>query len=100
VVAQSNGSKGGAGAGRGAGAEGRGAGAAAGECAEKCAKDHGISREEMDEHCRESYARATGAMKHGWFDAEVVPVTVASKKESTVRPFQEIRHSVESEDIV
>jgi acetyl-CoA acetyltransferase len=85
---------------RGTGAEGRGPGPAAGECAEKCAKDHGITREEMDEHCRESYARATGAMKHGWFDAEVVPVTVASKKESTVRPFQEIRHSVESEDMM
>ncbi|KAJ1480997.1 acetyl-CoA acetyltransferase, partial [Baffinella frigidus] len=55
-----------------------------GECAEKCGMDHGISREEMDDHVRESYSRVNRAIKNGWFDNEIVPVKIEGRKgEST-----------------
>ncbi|KAK4569371.1 hypothetical protein LTR86_003134 [Recurvomyces mirabilis] len=55
-----------------------------GNCAEKTAKDHNISREEQDEFAILSYKRAQEAWKQGLFKDEVVPVTVKSKKGETV----------------
>eukprot|EP00960_Hanusia_phi_P032901 750128-Hanusia_phi.AAC.6 len=46
-----------------------------GICAEKCAKDFSISREEMDEHVVESYKRAINAIEHRHFAEEIVPVS-------------------------
>lgn len=50
-----------------------------GMCAEKCAKDFSISREEQDTYTIESYRRAQKALETGVFK-EVVPVTVPQRK--------------------
>ena len=50
-----------------------------GMCAEKCAKDFSISREEQDIYTIESYRRAQKALEAGVFK-EVVPVTVPQRK--------------------
>lgn len=53
---------------------------AMGNCGEHAAEKHGISRESVDAHALESYARAARAWKEGAFDAEVVPITIKGKK--------------------
>ncbi len=50
-----------------------------GMCAEKCAKDYSISREEQDEYTIETYRRAQAALKAGVFQ-EVVPVTIPQRR--------------------
>ena len=50
-----------------------------GMCAEKCARDFSISRQEQDEYAVESYRRALEAAQSGAFE-EVVPVTVPPKR--------------------
>ncbi|KAH7083243.1 Thiolase, N-terminal domain-containing protein [Paraphoma chrysanthemicola] len=51
-----------------------------GNCAEKTAKDHGVSRQDQDDYAIETYKRAQKAYKEGLFKEEIVPVTVKSKK--------------------
>lgn len=51
-----------------------------GSCAEKCAREHKISREEQDEFAAESYRRAISAQKDGKFKNEIVPVVIKGKK--------------------
>jgi len=51
-----------------------------GNCAEKTAKDHGISRQDQDGYAIETYKRAQQAYKDGLFTDEIVPITVKSKK--------------------
>ena len=51
-----------------------------GNCAELCAKEHDISREDQDAFAVESYRRATEAWNTGKFDDEVVPVPVPQRK--------------------
>jgi len=51
-----------------------------GNCAEICAREHHISREEQDAFAIESYRRATEAWKEGRFNAEIVPVPVPQRK--------------------
>jgi len=51
-----------------------------GNCAELCAKEKGVSREEQDAFAAESYRRALVAQKEGLFKAEIAPVTVKGKK--------------------
>lgn len=51
-----------------------------GNCAEKTAKDHGISRKDQDDYAIETYKRAQKAYKEGLFKEEIVPVTVKSRK--------------------
>ncbi len=55
-----------------------------GSCAEICARQYGISREEQDAFSRESYARARAAQESGRFAAEIVPVEIVSRKGTTV----------------
>jgi acetyl-CoA C-acetyltransferase len=50
-----------------------------GMCAEKCANDYGISREDQDEYAMESYRRAQQALVDGVFE-EVVPVEVPQRR--------------------
>jgi acetyl-CoA C-acetyltransferase len=57
---------------------------AMGNCGEHAAEKHGISRESLDSHALESYARAARAWASGAFDAEVVPITIKGKKGDTV----------------
>ena len=51
-----------------------------GNCAELCAKEKGISREDQDAFAVESYRRATEAWQSGKFSEEVVPVSVPQRR--------------------
>jgi acetyl-CoA C-acetyltransferase len=55
-----------------------------GETAEVLAEQYKISREEQDQFALVSQQRAAAAQSSGRFDAEIVPVTVATKKGSSV----------------
>ena len=58
-----------------------------GVCAEACAKNMGISREEQDEYAIQSYQRSQSAAERGAFHQEIVPVTVPQKKGRTLNVF-------------
>ncbi len=51
-----------------------------GNCAELCAKEHNITREEQDAFAVESYRRAATAWDEGRFNEEVVAVPVPQRK--------------------
>ena len=51
-----------------------------GNCAELCAKERQISREDQDNFAIESYKRSAAAWKAGKFDNEIVPVEVPQRK--------------------
>jgi acetyl-CoA C-acetyltransferase len=51
-----------------------------GNCAELCAKEKGITREEQDTFAIESYKRSAAAWDAGKFNEEVVPVAVPQRK--------------------
>lgn len=51
-----------------------------GNCAEKCAADYSISREEQDAYAVESYSRAAAAWEAGRFAKEVVNVSVPNRR--------------------
>ena len=51
-----------------------------GNCAELCAREKGISREDQDAFAVESYRRATEAWQDGKFSQEVVPVSVPQRR--------------------
>lgn len=51
-----------------------------GMCAEKCARDFNIDREEQDAYAIESYTRAQRGQKSGVFSAEIEEVYVPQKK--------------------
>jgi len=51
-----------------------------GNCAEKTAKDFGISKDDQDKYALESYKRSAAAWQQGLFKDEIVPVTVKSKR--------------------
>ncbi len=55
-----------------------------GNAAELCASEMGFSREDQDKFAIESYTRAANAWAAGKFDAEIVPVTVATRKGEVV----------------
>ncbi|CAI7839048.1 unnamed protein product [Closterium sp. NIES-53] len=53
--------------------------------AEQCAEEHGIGREQQDEHATATHERAAAAHADGAFDWEIVPVEVkASKGKQTI----------------
>ena len=51
-----------------------------GTCAEKCATERKITREQQDAFAAESYRRALAAQKDGKFTAEIVPVELEQRK--------------------
>jgi acetyl-CoA C-acetyltransferase len=51
-----------------------------GNCAEICAKEHGISREDQDGFAIKSYQRASAAWINGKFNDEIVSVSVPQRK--------------------
>jgi len=53
---------------------------AMGVCADLCATDYKISREEQDNFAIQSYTRSAKAWESGKFDNEVVPVSVPQRK--------------------
>lgn len=50
-----------------------------GVCAEDIADEWNLSRRELDEFSAQSHYRAANAWEKGYFDAEIVPVTVGDK---------------------
>ncbi|MGE6755236.1 thiolase family protein [Rossellomorea sp. NPDC071047] len=51
-----------------------------GETAENLAEIHSITREEQDEYAVLSHERAVGAIEKGYFDSQIVPLTVKERK--------------------
>ena len=51
-----------------------------GMCAEKCAEDYGISREDQDAYCAESYRRALEATDGGVFADEIEPIIIRQRR--------------------
>lgn len=51
-----------------------------GNCAETCAKEYNITREDQDKFAIASYTKAAEAWKAGKFNDEVVPVSVPQRK--------------------
>lgn len=51
-----------------------------GVCAEKCAEEYKITREDQDNFAITSYKRAAAAWEAGKFDNEIVPVSVPQRK--------------------
>lgn len=63
-----------------------------GQTSENVAKDFNITREQQDRYAAESYRRAEAAQKAGWFDDEIVPITVkVDGKEVTLTRDEGIR---------
>mmetsp|Transcript_1722 Transcript_1722/g.3587 ORF Transcript_1722/g.3587 Transcript_1722/m.3587 type:complete len:438 (+) Transcript_1722:1-1314(+) len=55
-----------------------------GVAAEKCAHDYDITREDQDQHAIDNYLRARDAIRKGYFNAEICPVTITGKKGNIV----------------
>jgi acetyl-CoA C-acetyltransferase len=55
-----------------------------GNCAEACAKDFSMTREELDAFAVESYKRAQAAQQSGRFSDEIAPVTIKSRAGETI----------------
>ncbi len=51
-----------------------------GNCAELCAKEYHVTREDQDAFAIDSYKKSEAAWKNGHFTAEVVPVAVPQRK--------------------
>lgn len=54
-----------------------------GVLSEQMAKDKGVSRADQDRFAASSYQKALAAQKNGWFDEEIVPLTVKSEDPKT-----------------
>jgi acetyl-CoA C-acetyltransferase len=55
-----------------------------GNTAELCAAKYTFSREEQDAYAFESYRRASEAYANGWFNDELAPVTISTRKGDVV----------------
>ncbi len=55
-----------------------------GVCAEKCAADYEISREDQDNFAIESYTRTAKAWEAGKFNDEIVPVEIPQRKGDSI----------------
>ncbi|MFA5574250.1 MAG: acetyl-CoA C-acyltransferase [Brumimicrobium sp.] len=51
-----------------------------GVCADECATEYNISREEQDNFAINSYKKSAKAWENGWFDNEIIPVEVPQRK--------------------
>ena len=56
-----------------------------GNCAELCAKEKKLSREQQDQFAAESFRRAQAAQQAGKFQEEIVPVEIQGKKGNVQR---------------
>lgn len=59
------------------------------ETAETLAREYGISREQADLFAARSHQRAAAAQAAGYFDAEIVPISVAQRKGEPLRVVQD-----------
>ncbi len=55
-----------------------------GNAGDKCAREHGFSREQQDDFAKESFRRALAAQKEGLFDKEIVGVSVPQRRGDAV----------------
>ena len=55
-----------------------------GMAAEICAQENGFDRQAQDQFAIESYRRSQNAVKMGYFNQEIVPVTVKTRGKETV----------------
>ena len=55
-----------------------------GSCAELCAAEYGITREDQDDFARTSYERSAKAWAEGKFANEIAPVTIQTRKGEVV----------------
>lgn len=62
-----------------------------GEAGELCNREYKISREEQDNYAKESYTRTTNAYRHGYYNTEIVPVTIEGKTPKVVSEDEEFR---------
>ena len=60
-----------------------------GNCAEICAKEHSITREDQDNFAIDSYTKSAEAWKAGRFNEEVVPVAVPQRKGDPINVLQD-----------
>ena len=68
--------------------------------AENLVEKYNITREEQDELAVLSHHRAAAAQTNGWFDEEIAPVTIKSRKgEVTVTKDEHIRGDIKIEDL-
>lgn len=74
-------------------------GRAMGSFAQQTADDRGMSREQMDEFAIESLNRARNAIDQGLLSAEIVPVTVKTRRSETVVSDDEQPHKAKLEKI-
>tara|TARA_Y100001970_G_scaffold271975_1_gene368112 strand:- start:3552 stop:4730 length:1179 start_codon:yes stop_codon:yes gene_type:complete len=55
-----------------------------GNCAEMCAEEYSVSREEQDEYAIKSYKRAQEAIASKKFNSEITPVEITTKKGTVI----------------
>lgn len=55
-----------------------------GVCGEICAEGKDISKDDQDEYALASYLRARKAYAEGWFDQEIVPVSVPQRRKDPI----------------
>lgn len=71
-----------------------------GETAENLAEIHSITREEQDEVALLSHKRALHAIENGYFDSQIVPVTIKGRKgEVTITKDENPRTDITSEKL-
>ncbi|KAK5947009.1 hypothetical protein PMZ80_001155 [Knufia obscura] len=70
-----------------------------GATSENVASDFNITRHQQDEYAVESYRRAEHAQKQGWFDDEIVPITVRKDGKDVTIDHDEIRWGTTLEGI-
>lgn len=66
-----------------------------GNCAEKCASDHGFSREDQDNFAISSYTKAQNALESGKFNNEIADITIKGtrgKPDTVVSADEEIKN--------
>lgn len=55
-----------------------------GICAEKCASQYNITREDQDEHVYETYKRTIAAIEQGLFTSQITPVSIPGRGGPTI----------------
>jgi acetyl-CoA C-acetyltransferase len=70
-----------------------------GTYADETAQDYQFSRDEQDAYAIESLKRARKATEEGWFDKEITPVTVKTRKGETTVARDEHPFSVDPENV-
>ncbi|MBN2333279.1 MAG: thiolase family protein [Deltaproteobacteria bacterium] len=70
-----------------------------GMTAENVAEKYGIKREDMDLYAVNSHKRADEARKNGWFDEEIIPVTIPATRKKAEYQFA-VDESIKAETTV